>query len=272
MTNANRIPILMYHDFCAPGDASMDNFAVTRDGFETQMDYLSRNGFEGVPVAALFGGAAAGGGADAARAGASAEVVLTFDDGDASHHDYVLPILKKAGFGGTFFVIAGEIGAKGRMDAGMIRAMAEAGMEIGSHGLRHTFLTALDERTLTAELSESRRLLEAAAAKPVAALSVPRGFYDARVLCAARASGFASVCVSDAGYNDLSAGPLFVLKRFTMRRGYGAGAFGAIVRGRPPRSIAAAERLRAGLRDVLGYRVYHGIRTLRYATRPPEGK
>ena len=106
-----------------------------------------------------------------------------------------------------------------------------SGMEVGSHGLVHTFLPARDNRTLSDEMVASKRILEKNTGKRVDALSVPHGFYDKRVMSAARDAGFKIVCVSDAGYNDFSASAPFLLKRFTMRKGYDLDAFRSIVRG-----------------------------------------
>jgi peptidoglycan/xylan/chitin deacetylase (PgdA/CDA1 family) len=272
VTDTRRTPILLYHDVCAPGEAPEDNFAVTGESFRAQMAYLAANGLRGVSLASLLAETPRGGRAGAPGADARTAVVLTFDDGDVSHHDVVLPILGEAGFNATFFVIAGEIGDRGRMDEAMLREMAASGMELGSHGLRHTFLTAYDEEALVGELAASKRILEGSSAGPVTSLSVPRGFYNGRVLRAARAAGFAAACVSDAGYNDFSGPPPFVLKRFAMRSGLDPRAFGSIVRGRPAWSIVASELLRARLRAVLGHRAYDRMRALRYGARRPEGQ
>ena len=72
--------------------------------------------------------------------------------------------------------------------------------------------------------------------------------------------GFKAVCVSDAGYNDFLSEELFLLKRFTMRRGYSLKAFKSLVHGRPRMTIAATERLRSSLRKLLGWQVYERLR------------
>lgn len=269
MTDTRRIPLLLYHDFFAPNEVAKDNFAVGRESFMGQMTYLSDNAFEGISLEGLAADLAAAKGMGDAGAVSRRKVVLTFDDDDVSHHDFVLPLLRKMGFTATFFVTVKEVGGDRQMDWAMIRDLAASGMEVGSHGLAHTFLPAHDDRTLSDEMVMSKRILEKSTGKRVDSLSVPHGFYDRRVVSAARNAGFAAVCVSDAGYDDLSGTVPFVLKRFTMRRDYDIRSFRSIVEGRPAFSIVAAERLRAGLRAFLGYRLYDRMRSVRYGAKRP---
>ncbi|HEY1675458.1 MAG TPA: polysaccharide deacetylase family protein [Streptosporangiaceae bacterium] len=77
-------------------------------------------------------------------------VALTFDDGYDDFRHYALPVLQRYGFGATAFVIAGRLGGvnawdalgprKTLMTAGQVREVMAAGIEIGSHGLRHVTL------------------------------------------------------------------------------------------------------------------------------------
>ena len=67
-------------------------------------------------------------------------VVLTFDDGPASHATIVAPILKEMGFGGTFYVCDFD-SFKTRKDWYMtfrqMKALADEGFEIGNHTKGH---------------------------------------------------------------------------------------------------------------------------------------
>jgi autotransporter-associated beta strand protein len=68
-------------------------------------------------------------------------VVLTFDDGPASGYTVVAPILKSLGFGGSFYVCDFD-SFKTRKDWYMtwrqMKAMADAGFEIGNHSAGHS--------------------------------------------------------------------------------------------------------------------------------------
>lgn len=67
-------------------------------------------------------------------------VVLTFDDSVASHATIVGPLLKKHGFGATFFITEGFDFATNKiqyMTWAQIKGLHEAGFEIGNHTRHH---------------------------------------------------------------------------------------------------------------------------------------
>jgi len=268
----NKTPILLYHDFCSETDNHKDNFCVTWDNFKEQMDYLHENGFAAMSLAKFVAEQeywrAEDAGQNAQGKGCQVDtrkkVILTFDDGDVSNYHFVLPILKEKGFTETFFVTINEIGKEGRMDWTMIYDLTRNNMDIGSHGLSHSFLTAHNNYTVLNELLMSKQILEKYTRKRIDFLSIPQGFYNKRILAIAKDVGFKAACVSDAGYNDLEGEDIFLLKRFTMRRNYRIDAFRAIVQGAPQITVLAAEGLRTNLRNILGWQVYDRLRQLRH--------
>ena len=82
-------------------------------------------------------------------------VVLTFDDSCASHATFVGPLLKKYGFGGTFYV-SDAFAFRTRKDWYMtwqqIKALDGMGFEIGNHTIGHGSLgvTSLEGCTAAA--------------------------------------------------------------------------------------------------------------------------
>src|SRR6185436_9635171 len=67
-------------------------------------------------------------------------VVLTFDDSVASHHAVVRPILKRYGFGATFFITEGfsfRTNKQDYMTWEQIKELHEDGFEIGNHTRDH---------------------------------------------------------------------------------------------------------------------------------------
>lgn len=76
------------------------------------------------------------------------------------------------------------------MRSGDVRALAEAGFEIGFHTQRHYRLTGLDDERLKAAMSEGRESLERLAGDRADAIAYPHGKADERVAAAARAAGF----------------------------------------------------------------------------------
>src|SRR5262245_14737930 len=67
-------------------------------------------------------------------------VVLTFDDSVKSHHSVVRPILKKYGFGATFFITEGFDFPTNKTDYmtwDEIKELHDDGFEIGNHTRDH---------------------------------------------------------------------------------------------------------------------------------------
>jgi peptidoglycan/xylan/chitin deacetylase (PgdA/CDA1 family) len=143
-----------------------------------------------------------------ARAAGTADrlVGLTFDDGYADFVTEVLPRLAPHGFTATVFVLAGRLGgdnawdrpgpSKALMSAGDVRRAADAGMEIGSHGLLHRPLPAADPDTLTAEVAASRATLRALSGQDVTGFCYPYGRVGAREVQAVRAAGYDYACAT----------------------------------------------------------------------------
>jgi peptidoglycan/xylan/chitin deacetylase (PgdA/CDA1 family) len=74
-------------------------------------------------------------------------VVLSFDDGSLSNAEFVAPLLKTYGFGGTFFITDDpRFRTEHYATWEQISEMHDSGFEIGNHLHRH-----LDVRTLTGE-------------------------------------------------------------------------------------------------------------------------
>lgn len=249
--------MLLYHSLCSQTDKSADNAAVTFEGFKQQMEYLHQNGFLAVSLEKIFAESEYWKG-EGQRPGGDTrkKVVLTFDDGDLSHYYNALPTLKEKGFTATFFVTINEIGKQGRMDWPMVYDLGRQGMGVGSHGLTHGYLTAHNNYTVLNELITSKQVLEKYTRKRVDFLSVPRGFYNKRVLTIARDVGFKAMCVSDAGFNDFLGEVPFLLRRFAIRKNCNLRTFRSIVKSRPSPVVMACENARSVSRNVLGYQVY----------------
>jgi peptidoglycan/xylan/chitin deacetylase (PgdA/CDA1 family) len=83
---------------------------------------------------------------------------------------------------------------KALLSAEDVRSAAGAGVEIGSHGLRHVSLPSAADDDLASEVSESRRILRAVSGQEVRGLCYPFGEHDARVLNQAQATGYDYAC------------------------------------------------------------------------------
>jgi peptidoglycan/xylan/chitin deacetylase (PgdA/CDA1 family) len=187
--------VLMYHSV---QPYRQDPYLVTVDParFGRQVRWLRRRGLRGVAMRDLLAAQAAGAG--------SGLVGLTFDDGYADFAEHVLPVLRRNDFTATVFVIAGRVGGTNEWDPEgprkrllteqQIRRAAAAGMEIGSHGLRHNRLTELDDETLTEEIAGSREVLRDISGQEVSGFCYPYGKVDARIANEVRAAGYDYGC------------------------------------------------------------------------------
>ena len=125
------------------------------------------------------------------------DVRLSFDDGNASDEEIVLPALRERGLTATFFVLAGRLGQPGSLDETGLGRLQDAGMRIGSHGWRHEPWTGLNKAEMARELHEARVRIAAATGYDVRSAALPLGRYDRAVLAALKKAGYSSVATSD---------------------------------------------------------------------------
>lgn len=172
-----RVPILTYHSL----DESGSPISLDPEAFRAQIGDLRRRGFRGVALREVL---------DAWQAGREAParaVALTFDDGFRSVADVAVPVLKEAGFGATFFAVAGRalcnawpgqasgIPLLPLLSATELRRLADEGFEIGGHGVTHTRLDRLRAAEAERELADCKRMLEDAIAGQVTVFAYPYG-------------------------------------------------------------------------------------------------
>jgi peptidoglycan/xylan/chitin deacetylase (PgdA/CDA1 family) len=127
------------------------------------------------------------------------DVTISFDDGNRSDVEHALPALVQRGLDATFFVVAGRVGMPGFLDEREVRALADAGMRIGCHGMRHRPWRGLDSVALHEELVQAKSVLERLGGRAVTQAACPFGSYDRRVLRTLRGSGYRHVYTSDGG-------------------------------------------------------------------------
>jgi peptidoglycan/xylan/chitin deacetylase (PgdA/CDA1 family) len=93
--------------------------------------------------------------------------------------------------------------------------LAADGHEIGSHSMTHCLMPECDDRALTYELSESRRVLESRLGQAVESFCYPNGNSDARTAQAVAKAGYRRACTTAWGYNEPAADQ-FRLRRCDM--------------------------------------------------------
>jgi peptidoglycan/xylan/chitin deacetylase (PgdA/CDA1 family) len=124
-------------------------------------------------------------------------VRLSFDDGNASDVEIGLPALLERDRDATFFVLAGRLDQPGSLASDDLRALREAGMRIGSHGMTHRPWRGLAGHDLDRELVQARDVLSAVTGAPVDEAALPLGRYDRRLLSRVRREGYRHVHTSD---------------------------------------------------------------------------
>jgi peptidoglycan/xylan/chitin deacetylase (PgdA/CDA1 family) len=127
----------------------------------------------------------------------NAAIDLTFDDGYASDLEIALPALTERGLSATFFPLAGRLGSPGHVGSDGVRDLAQAGMQVGSHGMRHRSWRGLDTASADEELVVARQVIADAAGAPVTVAAIPFGDYDRRALAALRQAAYTQVFTSD---------------------------------------------------------------------------
>ncbi len=135
-------------------------------------------------------------------------VFLTFDDGFADNETVAMPLMREYGMRPLVFVLPPLLDAGGSlawpevaerqrrhpdvmraMDWHAVERMAEAGAEIGSHGMTHRSMTSLAPEDLREELVNSRRILRERFGR-CDVLAYPFGHWNSEVARAAVEAGY----------------------------------------------------------------------------------
>jgi len=181
------VPILVYHYIREPQFGLADSsrqYEVAPELFAEQLAYLKGQGFESVHMtdiaAAFFAG----------KPLPEKPVIITFDDGRDSQYTAAFPLLKEYGFTATFFVFTNAMDRPGYLTWDQLAEMRDAGMEIGSHGIYHPYLTRLSDEEMRAELVGSRAKLQEMLGVSGDVIAYPFGLNDERVRVAVAEAGY----------------------------------------------------------------------------------
>ncbi len=190
------ILILCYHAVSERWPAPL---SVTPQRLETQLEFLVRNGYQGITFTEA-----------ATDAPAGKVLAVTFDDGYRSVVTLALPILERLGLPGTVFVPTDHVGTEKPMVwSGLeqwvgteheqelvcaswreLDGLVQSGWEIGGHTRTHPHLTGIDDAAILEELVGSRRAIDEHLGGRCTSMAYPYGDYDERVAAAAAQAGF----------------------------------------------------------------------------------
>lgn len=170
------LPVLMYHRI---GD-NVSRYEISMWNFEQQLGWLRDNGFSAVTLTEVYDYLYGYGRLP------ENPVVLTFDDGWASHWE-AAAALERYGMRGVFFITLDE---QPRMPDWQIADLAARGHEIGGHTNLHPDLTLVSDERLRDEVAVHRQRLQAMSGSPVDFFAYPYGAYDSRVIATVEAAGY----------------------------------------------------------------------------------
>jgi peptidoglycan/xylan/chitin deacetylase (PgdA/CDA1 family) len=174
------VPILNYHSV----GEDVSTCVISLAAFEQQLDWLASQGFHTISLHQLA----------ESRAGRAVlpkrAVILTFDDGKSDGFEVVLPSLRKRGMRATFFIITGRVGESGFLTWEGVRALAAAGMEIGSHTRTHPRLPDLTDAAVEEELRSSKSTLQAELGQTVEVFAYPYNSVRSHTAALAAAAGY----------------------------------------------------------------------------------
>jgi len=254
-----RVVALTFHDVVADGNgggAMSDAFyRITANQLETLLGQLRRLGYHSVSSRQFR----------AWQQGTASlperTVILTFDDGYASHFELVAPLLVRYRFTGTFFVSPALIGTPRYLTWEQLRKLLFLGMEIGSHGMTHRPLTELSKQEVADELLISKQALEARLGIAIHTMAAPGGFWNQTVAETSQQAGYEAVWASTIGTNGKDTNPL-ALRRVVVRQPFSADRLVAMVEGWQPSFWWAANQqlLIRLLKRALGVYYYEQLK------------
>lgn len=211
-----RVPVFMYHDILPKKEVFFD---VTYQEFAQHLRLIQEKGLTPISFDQLV---------THLRTGLplpEKPIMLTFDDGYASHYDYVYPLLKKYGYPAVFSVYTQNMGkntGRSHVNWQQLKEMAaDPLVTIASHSVTHPRdLRVLSDAQLQMEVTKSKQILEAQLGIPIRYFTYPEGKYDERVAKAVQAAGYqAALTMNDtderfAGQSD----SMLAISRFGQSR------------------------------------------------------
>ena len=190
-------------------------------------------------------------------------LVLTIDDGFTSDYDVALPRLKAKGLKATFFVNTDNVGLPGYLSAARLREMADAGMEIGSHGLSHGHLTEMSREEVAREMVDSGIKLREMTGREVVSFAPAGGHYRKWMLNSAREAGY-RVFATMVPARTLGNGSLLLMHRVHIQVQHDMPYVERLLNGDD--SILNREAFKYHLlsipKNLLGFQTYHRMRQM----------
>ena len=188
--------VLCYHAIADHReDPVLAKWSVAPELFARQLDSLAAGGWSFVDLDAILAGLAG------ERPLPERAVLITFDDAYADLLPTALPLLQRHRAPAVVYVVADNVGGTNTwdqqgarvvelLDAEGLKAVAAAGVEVGSHTATHRPLTQVPAGELDHELSDSAARIEALGLPRPRSFAYPYGDCDAAVGAAVEGAGY----------------------------------------------------------------------------------
>lgn len=222
--------VLLYHAVGAGPDA------CTAGCFSDQIAWLAKNA-QVLHLEDLLSG----------RGDGPLQVAVTFDDGYASVAQVAAPIMARHNIPSTIYLTAsciasreadrresdpsiGHLAGEKFMLWDEVRALHDAGWQIGSHGLDHVDMTSLNASELNDQLRGARALIEQELGVPCPAFAYPWGRNSWRTRAAAASAGYSHAAGTIHGPLYVDA-PRLAFPRINIHRDYALDDVANMLRG-----------------------------------------
>jgi peptidoglycan/xylan/chitin deacetylase (PgdA/CDA1 family) len=197
-----RVPVLTYHRVAPLSAVGITDLKVDPANFVAELSALHEAGYHTIHQAQLF---------DALYKGSALPpkpIIISVDDGYVDDVTRILPALERFHMVATFFVITGRMSEPGFLNAGQIRELDRAGMDVGDHTAHHVDLRLLTASELHSETSGSRQVLDHVLGHPVYFFAYPFGYFNDAVIQAVRTAGFSMAFTTAGGDTESTSAPL----------------------------------------------------------------
>ena len=181
------VPVLCFHqlrDF-RPDDSAYARTMITPPSvFTAQLQALRDGGCTPITTTALV---------DHLQFGADLPpqpVLLSFDDGSATHHSVALPVLSQFRFPAIFFPMTVVLNKPDWLSDEQLRELDRAGMNIGAHTWDHQRMDRLAADQWTTEVDQPKAQLAEILGHPVDLMAYPYGMWSQEALAHVSAAGY----------------------------------------------------------------------------------
>lgn len=212
----SRVLVLMYHQVDLPRTAREARFCTRPQDFDQQMRWLQENGYTAVSLDVVVAHVRG------QQRLPEKAIHITFDDGFVGVLEHAWPVLEQRRIPATLFVVSERLAAtndwmhtrgfprRAILSPAQLRALADAGMTLGSHTCTHARLPEVDSTQAMQEIARSKAQLEDLLGQPVLHFAYPYGAFNEAVRGQVIAAGYQSACSTRSGFNRPGEDPYLI--------------------------------------------------------------